>query len=201
MNSKINILTKITSIILHGVFLGAGFYLLLQDNLNTYQIILGMGGVFTLSILFQEKILHIEDTAVKGIARAVYKINTFLIRKYKDYEDISSLLPKLPRQELPIEQGSALKITNTGNEMLKESGGEDYIKENIDTLTKEIGNYKNNYLLQEKCLSVIDKKQNDFIEKYGDKLFESGYKAHQIIDVMGYKLRDTIIEQNEKKNK
>ncbi|MCY4577009.1 MAG: hypothetical protein OXB96_01065 [Candidatus Kaiserbacteria bacterium] len=111
--------------------------------------------------------------------------------------NIQGRLSKLEgvREEQLVAKKSPMTLTEAGERVLKESGGEVYLKSNKDRLVERFTMIKNAFDIQEKAKDIIRQEmQTDSFEKIKEYLFKEGKSADDIELVMGLRLRDVVLE-------
>ena len=96
---------------------------------------------------------------------------------------------------LLVTQQSPLALTETGEKVLEESGGKEYLENNKDRLIEEFSETKSAFDIQEKAKDIIKQEMGkDTFEKIKEYLFQEGKSARDIELVMGLQLRNMVLK-------
>lgn len=99
-------------------------------------------------------------------------------------------------KKIPISLAkSKTALTDRGNKILKESGVEQYLKDNFDALYEQLKDSENNYVLQERCSEILSRKAQELTSMYGEYLYNNGESVYSLVGVMSIVLRDMAIEK------
>lgn len=122
----------------------------------------------------------------------------FVLFKLRDgMSDLGDRISKLEgfKDGLLITQQSPLALTETGEKVLEESGGKEYLEDHKDRLIAEFSKTKNAFDIQEKARDVVRQEmERDAFEKIKEYLFREGKSARDIELVMGLQLRNMVLE-------
>lgn len=146
---------------------------------------------------YKEKIDKIDEY---NPASKIAELDSKLSEKLSDLSDrISKLegnMEKMPSAYMQSQ--SPLKLTDKGEELLKDSGGKFYIDEHIDVFIENIKKSKPNtaYDVQEYSRDLIREQQiQKEFNPIKDFAFQEGLHLDLITSVMGLYLRDKAIDK------
>ncbi len=146
-----------------------------------------------------------------GYASAVFKIGQYT-QKVKTLEEdnkttrteLKELLIKVTecstslKEREPLgKKRSPVALTERGNKVLTESGGQKFIEDNLNELKEkvELKNPKTSYDVQEYSKVVIEELTTDErINNMKEYLYKEGMELDDLIFVLGIYLRDKVLE-------
>jgi len=144
-------------------------------------------GLFGSIFVYKEKVSNIE----KNVDRL-----TAEVRETRDKIIACETSLKERERETYIKRKSPLALTDSGERLLKDSGGEDFVNNHYELLAQKVedNSPKTAYDIQELSQQVITwLKSEDIFNSLKDYAFKTGLPLEIIIEVMGIYLRDKIL--------
>ena len=142
--------------------------------------------IFTYGKLNQKVDLLADDVKeYKQKINTLEKDVSWLLGSFKAYEKINFIKTESP-----------MKLTESGDTLLRESGGEEYITDHFDELYGEFDEIYNAYDIQKTARNIFLEKENsnDF-DSMKEYLFQKGIQFSDLAQVMGIRLRDLVLDR------
>lgn len=160
------------------------------ETISLFLSIVSIAGVIT-AWIFQYGKLHSD---VKSLQESFveYKRKTDKIA-----EDVAELKGSFHTYQF-IKSDSPIKLTESGIDLLQNSGGKAYLDKNIEDLCKEFEGIDNEYDIQKRARDIMQDKEHDknfdAMKKY---LYQKGLHFNDLATVMGVYLRDKVFEKKD----
>lgn len=150
-------------------------------------VIISVGGVIVNHFIYREKVNSLEKTMEKVSSE---------VKELRDKTIACETSLKEREREAYIKRKSPLALTDSGEKLLKDSGGDVFVNENFSLLNQKVEDHipKTAYDVQELSQQVITwLKSEDVFNSIKDYAFKTGLPLEIIIEVMGIYLRDKIL--------
>ena len=111
-------------------------------------------------------------------------------------ESINGIVSRLERLEIHFIKSvqSPVQLTKSGQELLHESGGFEYLVAHKDALLQEFSDMDDPFAIQEYAIQVMRKKtENGEVPMHTKWMYKKGRTTDQFVDAVGTELRDMVL--------